>query len=110
LIEHGADIKARDSADFTPIHLAALGCNEEMIRVLLEKGADVNAKSFEESGYTPLYSAISGGAPLSVVKLLVARGADVNARGSPDACAPLCLARKVGRKDIVEFLQSRGAH
>lgn len=63
-----------DDLGLTPLHFASE--NTAIATLLIEKGADINAKS-QHFG-TPLHRAImSGNAEL--VSLLVARGADVNA-------------------------------
>ena len=50
------------------------------LRLMLDKGADVNAS--DALGRTPLmYAAASDILPLDAVKLLIERGADVNAKG-----------------------------
>lgn len=51
LIEHGADINARDDTGFTPLHWAVGRNAPETARLLVESGADVNAKTNE--GKTP---------------------------------------------------------
>ena len=49
----GAGLNARNSRDATPLHWA-IG-NSPNVKLLLDKGADVNAKT--EDGRTPLYLA-----------------------------------------------------
>ena len=49
------------------------------MKLLLSKGADVNAK--DQSGYTALSWASSGGHS-EIVRLLFQKGADVNAKDS----------------------------
>ena len=43
--EHGADVNARDQGGYTPLHNAASRGDTEMIRYLVERGADVMAVS-----------------------------------------------------------------
>ncbi|KAK7962817.1 uncharacterized protein PG986_003642 [Apiospora aurea] len=43
LLEHGADIEARDHAGMTPLHQAVLNGFEKTAGMLLSKGADANA-------------------------------------------------------------------
>ena len=85
LLEAGAQVDMRASGydvdwgwDWTPLHLAAENNpDEEVARVLLEAGADVNARAYY--GQTPLILA-AGNANPAVAALLLEAGADVNAR------------------------------
>lgn len=43
--EHGADVNARDYLGYTPLHWAAARGNNELIRYLLDQGADPHAVS-----------------------------------------------------------------
>ena len=57
LLDHGADISARNHTGTTPLHQAALRARTDVVAVLLERGADVNAlKNYNNS---PLVSAAS---------------------------------------------------
>jgi len=49
----GRNLEARDMLGRTPLHLAAMFGLEEMVALLLERGADVNAR--DQWGVTPLY-------------------------------------------------------
>ena len=61
----------------TPLHLAAQGGKEQVVRLLLEKGADIEAR--DRTQQTPLhYAAYSGSEKL--VRLLLEKGADIEAR------------------------------
>jgi len=52
LLEHGADVHAKDKDGRTPLHRAAVAGRAPVARLLVEKGSDVNAKDNE--GLTPL--------------------------------------------------------
>lgn len=55
LINRGAEVNIRDDNDLTPLHVAAWFCtrtNPDVVKKLIEAGADVNAKSTKEvQGY-----------------------------------------------------------
>jgi ankyrin repeat protein len=61
----------------TPLHFAIIKGDVATVKLLIEKGSDVNSKT--SGGITPLHlAAVSGNA--DVARLLLERGADVNAR------------------------------
>jgi hypothetical protein len=76
-----------------------------LVRELLDKGADANAKS--DDGKTMLYIASREGNS-DVVQALLDKGADVNAKGSNGATA-LMVASQNGRVDVVRALIDKGA-
>ena len=85
LIDRGADAKAIDDTHHTPLHLAS---NKETAELLIDSGADVNAKT-KRTGETPLYAAARNAAQgasksydvyLNLTKLLIAKGADPNVK------------------------------
>lgn len=53
LLEKGMSPNIRDMSGYTPLHEAACGKNAQMITILLQYGADMDAK-LESSGKTPL--------------------------------------------------------
>ncbi|KAI9467307.1 ankyrin repeat protein, partial [Lactarius psammicola] len=57
LIQHGADVNARDETQSTPLHLASSSGSPETVRVLIEHGAGVNTR--DGSNNTPLRLALS---------------------------------------------------
>lgn len=95
---------------------AALG-KVDLVALLLEKGANVNAKA-DDDGDTPLFGAISGGHH-DVVALLIQKGALVNLfrvasrsnNGSTilESTTPLMLAVRENKLQIANLLLKAGA-
>ena len=81
-LEAGADVNAYKSgySAGTPLHRAVRKNDLPMIEVLLDAGADVDAR--DGGGGTPLHVAANYSDKLAVSKVLLAAGADVNARDS----------------------------
>ena len=85
---------------WSAIHYAATGPEPQSVTRLLERGADVNAKS--PNGSTPLMMAAQYG-PEDSVKILLARGADVSQRNQRDLRA-VDFARQAGRESLTRML------
>lgn len=80
LLDFGAGVNSRDSDDETPLHYAlahrkSRDAELPILRLLLERGADVDAKAANYWGETPLFSAVRG-SYAEAVKLLLDHGAD----------------------------------
>ena len=104
LIDQGADVNAaaENAQRVAPVHAAAAVCDHETMRVLLERGADANAR--QQVDYTPLHGAASRG-DVEMARLLLANGADRNAKGS-DGLTPADVARKYGKSGFADWLES----
>ena len=73
---------AKDTDDSTPLHCAAWKGHVEVVKALLDAGADINAKSQNDHyGDTPLHAA-SHGNQKEVVKVLIERGANLNSKNT----------------------------
>jgi len=72
LLQHNAEVDARDGDDLTPLHHASRKGHVEVVRLLIEHGANVNAQG--RSWGTPLRVALEE-EKFEVVQLLRARGA-----------------------------------
>lgn len=91
----------------TALHHAATDGPVEMVRDLLDAGADINAK--DSRGFTPLTLAIAADHQDSgIVRLLIDHGADVNARAGTGE-TPLDWAEKFGFPQAVAMLNKAGA-
>jgi hypothetical protein len=104
LLQQGAELEAVDYLDETPLHKAARMGAEDVVKALMNAGADVNARSPD---WTTLMSAVSGG-NVEVVKMLVNAGADLTAETLWGETA-LTIALKNGQEAITVFLADHGA-
>jgi uncharacterized protein len=66
---------------WTPLHLAAFFGGFEAVKLLLEKGADVNARTSNPMSNMPIHAAAAGNRT-AIVQLLLEHGADPNVRQS----------------------------
>jgi len=78
LIDRGAEVDAfgRGWMTGTPVHSAVSRKHADVFRILLDAGANPNAR--QSAGWTPLHAAAMNG-DLTSVELLLAAGADPNA-------------------------------
>jgi len=107
LLTAGADPNLRNSATgVTPLSLALGGTDPEIVRLLLEAGADPNA--LLPDGDTPLMLAARGANP-QFVQLLVDHGAEVDVRHPELGYSALMLAANAGDAASVSFLIAKGA-
>jgi ankyrin repeat protein len=106
LVKAGADVNAsaRNKLKVAPLHAAAAAQQLGLARLLIERGADVNARQQED--FTPLHEvAITG--QIEFASLLLDRGADINVRSAKGKTA-LTYALEAGKEEMVKLLQSRG--
>ncbi|WP_239662083.1 ankyrin repeat domain-containing protein, partial [Brachyspira hyodysenteriae] len=103
--------------DYTPLMIAALRNDYDMVQFLVEKGADVNAKTHSEysSVVTPLllsldYEHIESryDENSSVAEFLINNGADINVKNNHGE-TPLMYASKLHNIKVVELLIQKGA-
>ena len=100
LIELGADVNACSSLKETALYQASIGGHEEIVRLLIDAGAETNGLST----FSPLYAACERGWA-EIVDLLLQHGADTNAT----SMSSLCCAAQKGYTDIVGLLLKHGA-
>lgn len=107
LVDRKANIEHRAKTGLTPLMEAASGGYVEVGRVLLDKGADVNAPPVPSSRDTALTIAADKG-HYRFVELLLTRGAAVDVKNKKGN-SPLWLACNGGHLDVVQLLVSAGA-
>ena len=99
------DLEARDGVDNTPLHHAACEAAPEVLRHLVEAGADVNARN--RFGWTPLMIA-AGHGQSDQVRALVDAGAGIGLTSNMGETA-LHFASQHGQSDTVLLLLALGA-
>ncbi|KXZ41726.1 hypothetical protein GPECTOR_304g828 [Gonium pectorale] len=91
----------------TPLHVAAEGGHSDVVKELLQRGANKEARRNEDVE-TPLYAAVKNG-HLKVVQELLNSEADVNVKYKDDA-TPLHMAAEGGHLEVVKALLRKGAN
>jgi len=92
---------------WTPLHLAAFFGKTDAARLLLNKGAIVNARSTNPMQNMPLHAAAAG-RHVEVAQLLIEHGAPVNAL-QHGGWSPLHAAAQNGDIDLAKALVAAGA-
>ena len=96
------DIEKLDAAGENAMMLAALNGDMDLVKALIDKGAEVNKK-----GWAPLHYAAANGHD-DIVKLLLDNSAYIDA-GSPNGTTPLMMAARGNHLSTVKVLLDAGA-
>jgi uncharacterized protein len=107
LLKNGADVKAaaRNAQKVTALHGAVARRDVEIVRMLLEAGADANVR--QERGFVPLHDAAANG-NAALVEMLLKHGARTDAKAD-DGKTPGEMAADRGHKEIAEKLKTASA-
>lgn len=98
LVNHGARIEGEHSVSrMSPLHMAAQDGLTELVRLMIAKGARVNAR--DNAGNTALHYAPGA----DIAQFLLSNGADVNVK-SRSGSTPLHYAAGRGQVDLVQLL------
>lgn len=94
---------------YSPLHFAAKGTNKEIVKFLLNSGAEINKNT--ENGLTPLHLATKYGR-VDIVKILLIYNPEVNylhTSVNEEGYTPLHFAAKGSNEKIVEILLNSGS-
>ncbi len=105
LIAKGADVNQQNSYGYSALFLAAASGDTKIVKLLLDAGANVNARGPTGSA---LARAAQQGNP-EIVRLLLQAGAELEAKDSSGWTA-LFSAAMTGNSEIVEILLKAGAN
>uniref|UniRef100_A0A8C7HUZ4 Ankyrin repeat and KH domain containing 1 n=1 Tax=Oncorhynchus kisutch TaxID=8019 RepID=A0A8C7HUZ4_ONCKI len=102
------DIDAHTESNHdTALTLACAGGHEELVSVLVARGANIEHR--DKKGFTPLILAATAG-HVGVVEILLDKGGDIEAQSERTKDTPLSLACSGGRQEVVELLLLRGVN
>ncbi|RPB11235.1 ankyrin [Morchella conica CCBAS932] len=87
-----------DNKGETPLHIAAKREDQRMCEVLLEAGADIDARNTDDE--TPIFCAVEAGRA-KVVRILRVRGADLRAVEKNNKLTAEQKAVMYGREDVI---------
>jgi uncharacterized protein len=106
LLGTGAEVAVRSTNPMQnmPLHAAVAGRNVEVVRLLVDAGAPVNAR--QHGGWAPLHAASQNG-DTAIAEILLQAGAEVGARADNNQAAfDLALSR--GHQAMVDLLEKHG--
>jgi hypothetical protein len=107
LIENGTPIDIADNDGFTPLDFAVSQSHPAVVRVLLDKGANVNPHADNTGRTSPLKDAVSQG-NIELASWLLEKGARVNFAGGSGR-RPLHSAAVLGNLAMATLLLENGA-
>jgi len=106
LISRGVDVNERtDGFLQTPLHRAVMEGHSDIVKSLLIKGADVDARTMP--GDSGLHIACKRGHK-EIVAMLIVKGADINAKNDKGE-TPIEVIGSRNRQDIIDLLKKHGA-
>ena len=113
LLERGADMESRDLQDQTALYVASSRGYAEVVRSLIDHGADLNVECGDENEWpevkwTPLHVA-SNNRRLEVARLLLRHGTDVNYQDNRGRSA-LDIGLRHGSNNVVRLLLDHRAN
>lgn len=105
LDQPGVQVEYRNAKGESPLMMAALKGNRDLVERLIQRKAEVN-----KPGWAPLHYAVTHAeeASLPITRLLLEHHAFIDAQ-SPNGTTPLMMAALYGRPEVVRLLLDEGA-
>lgn len=104
--EHNIDINSKDKKRYTSLIISSQYGQEEMVKHLIRKGANLNIK--DSNGHSSLMWASENG-HLNVVKILIENGIKVDSKNMSRNTSLMWASYK-GHLDVVKYLINNGAN
>ena len=107
-IELGVEKNFQDDDGFTGLMYAANHGHLDVLKYLIDNGADINSQD-SEFGTFPLKRAVEGG-HIDCVQYLIAAGADINLRDKANHTALFAayMSNTKNRQEIINYLKIKG--
>ena len=108
LLKDQDGLESQDTRDWTPLFYAVHNDQEAMVKLLLEKGANLNINDGGFVHHSLLLYAVSKGYE-GIVKLLLEKGANLEYKDGLDGQTPLIYAAMHGKVALVKLLLEKVA-
>jgi ankyrin repeat protein len=99
-------VNSQDSLGRTPLHWACRGVHFEVVKYLVDNGANVNAR--DNNGVMPLHS-LASRSHFEACKYLIAKGSLIDVKDNEGA-TPFYDAALGGNKELLQYLLDNGAN
>ena len=110
-IANGANVNTFNINIVSPLHYAVSSSQNDIVKLLISKGADVNFMDMSgkySRGFTPLIIAVRNN-NVEGVRMLLANGADINAKdGNTNGESPLFYSLNSDNIEITKMLIDEG--